>query len=85
MESLVAITLGTDKGTLGQLLRRLENEIGLHPALKTAFSNLYGYASDEGGIRHALLEAEKIEFEDALFFLVVCSAFVNYIPGKMRA
>jgi hypothetical protein len=84
VESLVAITLGTDKGTLGQLLKRLEDEIGLHPALKTAFSNLYGYASDEGGIRHALLEAERVEYEDAQFFLVVCSAFTNYVQSKIR-
>ncbi len=82
VESLVATSLGTDKGTLGQLLKRLEDKIGLHPALKTAFSNLYGYASDEGGIRHALLEAEKVEFEEAQFLLVVCSAFVNYVQGK---
>lgn len=85
VESLVATTLQSEKGTLGQLLKRLEEEIGLHPALKTAFSNLYGYTSDEGGIRHALLESETIRFEDARFFLVVCSAFVNYVRVKVAA
>ena len=54
VESLVAATVNKGKGTLGQLIKKLEDEIGLHPALKTAFSNLYGYTSDEGGIRHAL-------------------------------
>jgi hypothetical protein len=85
VESLVAITLGTDKGTLGQLLKRFEDEIGLHPALKSAFSNLYGYTSDKGGIRHALLEAEEIRHEDAKFFLVVCSAFTNFVESKIAA
>lgn len=84
VESLVAIVLKADKGSLGQLLKKLEDQIGLHPALKTAFSSLYGYTSDEGGIRHALTEIEKVDFNDAKFMLVVCSAFINFVEGKMQ-
>jgi len=84
LESLVAAIVG-EKGTLGHLIKKLDNEIGLHPALKTAFSNLYGYTSDEGGIRHALMEAEKVDFNDAKFMLVVCSAFVNFVLSKVEA
>lgn len=82
VESLVATVLG-EKGTLGQLVKKLEDEIGLHPALRTAFSSLYGYTSDEGGIRHAILESRNVVFEDAKFFLVVCSAFVNFVESKV--
>jgi hypothetical protein len=82
VESLVNILLG-EKGTLGQLIKKLEDEINLHPALRSAFSSLYGYTSDADGIRHALLEAEKLEFEDAKFFLVICSAFINFVQGKV--
>ena len=82
VESLVGIVLGS-KGTLGQLIKKLEDEINLHPALKAAFSSLYGYTSDEGGIRHALMETENIRFEDAKFFLVVCSAFINFVESKV--
>ena len=85
VESLVAKSIGADKGTLGQLIKKLEDDIGLHPALRTAFSNLYGYTSDEGGIRHAILESKEIRFEDAKFFLVVCSAFVNYVEAKVAS
>jgi hypothetical protein len=84
VESLVAEVTGTEKGTLGQLLKKLEDKVGIHPALKTAFSNLYGFTSDKGGIRHALMDTETIRFEDAKFFLVVCSAFVNFIKEKMK-
>lgn len=82
VESLVSLVLGS-KGTLGQLIKKLEEEISLHPALKTAFNSLYGYTSDSGGIRHALLEDENICFEDAKFFMVVCSAFINFVEGKV--
>lgn len=85
VESLVAKTVGAEKGTLGQLIKKLEDEIGLHPALRTAFSSLYGYTSDEGGIRHAILESENVQFEDAKFFLVVCSAFVNFVEVKVAS
>lgn len=82
VESLVASTVG-ESGTLGQLIRKLEQHIELHPALKNAFSNLYGYTSDEGGIRHALLENETADLDHAKFMLVVCSAFVGFVLGKV--
>ncbi|MBU4446858.1 hypothetical protein KJ656_17540 [bacterium] len=82
VESLVAQVLDVDGGTLGQLIKKLETKIELHPALKSAFSNLYGYTSDEGGIRHALMEKNNNDFYDAKFMLVVCSAFINYVEGK---
>jgi hypothetical protein len=84
VESLAAGIAGAEKGTLGQLIMKLEVGIGLHPALKAAFSNLYGYTSDEGGIRHALMENVTIRFDDAKFFLVVCSAFINYVKAKIQ-
>ena len=61
VESLVATVVG-EKGTLGQLIKKLEDEISLHPALRTAFGSLYGYTSDEGGIRHAILESKDLSF-----------------------
>ena len=82
VESLVASIIG-ETGTLGQLIKKLEQEIGLHPALKGAISNLYGFTSDEGGIRHALLEKETADLEHAKFMLVVCSAFVSFVLSKV--
>jgi hypothetical protein len=79
----VTISLG-QKGTLGQLVKKLEKEIRLHPALGKAIDSLYGYTSDASGIRHALLESSEVSLEDAKFFLVVCSAFVNFVKAKLR-
>jgi AbiJ N-terminal domain 4 len=70
------------KATLGQALKALEAKTNLHPALRNALSSLYGYTSDADGIRHALLEEENLDFADAKFMLVSCSAFVNYLRSK---
>ena len=86
VEGQVRSSLGTDKGTLGDLLKQLEKKEPLHPALRQAFGQLYGYTADESRIRHALLEEGRdIPFEEAKFMLVVCSAFVNYVRGVTKS
>ena len=83
VEALCVIITGDKDGTLGQALDSIEKTWKIHGALKKAFSSLYGYTSDAGGIRHALLEGDtKIASEDARFMLVACSAFVNYLTAK---
>jgi len=43
---------------------------------------MYGYTSDADGIRHKLLDEATIDFEDAKFMLVSCSAFVNLLRAR---
>ena len=69
--------------TLSQALNILKKEIRLHSALEKAFDSLYGYASDEEGIRHSLLKETELYSEDAKFMLISCSAFVNYLVSKI--
>ena len=83
VESMAREITGDDKATLGKALKVIENDHGLHPALKEGFSKLYGYVSDENGVRHALMEASNLTIDDATYFLVTCSAFVNYLKTKM--
>ena len=83
VEAICKLITKKKKPQLGQALKILENEIGLHPALKKAFNNLYGYTSDAKGIRHALLEEAELYSEDAKFMLISCSAFVNYLISKI--
>lgn len=54
----------------------------MHSDLKEAFKKLYGYTSDADGIRHALMDESNLDFEDAKFMLVSCSAFTNYLIAK---
>ena len=85
VESLCKIITNDNKATLGKALNEIEKTYSIHKALKNSFSSLYGYSSDTGGIRHALLENDNsVEFEDAKFMLVSCSAFINYLKTKMK-
>ena len=83
VEAICKLIVKKERPDLGQALKMLENKIGLHPALKKAFNNLYGYTSNDKGIRHALLEEAELYSEDAKFMLVSCSAFVNYLVSKI--
>jgi hypothetical protein len=84
VESICKIFTKNDKSTLGEALNKLEKNNNLHPALKRSFSALYGYTSDDGGIRHALTENDReVDFHEAKFLLVTCSAFTNYLISKI--
>lgn len=64
-------------------IKKLQRQIGLHGALGAGFTNLYGYTSNAQGIRHALMDEGNLEFEDAHFFMIACTAFVNYVQFKL--
>ena len=70
--------------TLDPALKRLVETTGIHPAMQKGFSALYGYTSDEGGIRHAMLEGERprVDETDAIYMLGACAAFVTYLSRK---
>jgi len=78
--------LGDSSKSLGQALTELErkNIVVFHKAKKTAFSALYGYTSAADGIRHALLDESTLDFDDAKFMLVSCSAFCNLLISKTK-
>lgn len=85
VESICQIITNDNHATLGEALKLLENKgIALHLALKKGFSSIYGYTSDEGGIRHAegMFES-NVTFEEAKYMLVSCCAFVNYLTAEM--
>lgn len=81
VESICKIITNNKKATLGNALDKLKgNGNIIHPSLLEAFSKLYGYTSNEGGIRHAegLFES-NVSFCQAKYMLVSCCAFVNYL------
>lgn len=83
VEGLCRYMSGDGKATLGAALSVLEKHGVLHSALKASWSSLYGYTSDANGIRHAMLEQPQLTYVDAKYMLVACSAFVNFMLGKI--
>ena len=72
---------------LGKALVSLSKRQTLHPALKEAFSKLYGYTSNEQGIRHALLDqsSANVDLDEAVFMLGACASFASYLWRKDNA
>lgn len=79
----------TGENTLGKALKKLESRgLVIHSSLKSAFEKLYVYTNqEETGIRHALMDDEANytpTAEEALFMLISCSAFINYLNRKVK-
>lgn len=74
-------------GDFSKALTKLEQKTNIHGALKKGFLALYGFSSDEQGIRHPLLEKEapSVDEADGLFMIGACSAFLSYLVNKSRA
>ena len=85
VESVARVLDPEANKTLTPALNSLENAGVLnHRALKEAFSKLYGYTSDEQGIRHALLtnSAADVGQDEALFMFGACASFAAYLTQK---
>lgn len=77
----------TGKGTLGDALNELDNTgVVIPKVMKLGFDKLYGYTNNKDtGIRHALMDDEGSyipSYSEAIFMLVSCSAFINYLYAK---
>lgn len=83
VEAMARLVSGNEKATLGEALKALEKNGKLHAALKEGFSKLYGYTSDENGIRHAMLDEPNLNQDDARYFLLSCTSFVNYLKAAL--
>ena len=78
----VARTLETS-GSFNGALTKLQKSATIHPSLSLGFQKIYGYTSDEKGIRHPLLDdPSKVDEADAIFMIGACSAFISYLVRK---
>ena len=62
------------------------NKLGIpmHPAFQKAAKQLYGFTSDEAGVRHAATGEPPLQVNQATarYMLIVCSAMVNFITDQ---
>ena len=83
----VAARMSASGTTLTKALRALSRQSGwdTHPAFLGGLERLYGYASDEHGVRHgATDERIRVGREEAQFMLAACAAGVSYVLGMQR-
>lgn len=85
IESIVKQISGQKSPGLEGALKELSKHIEIHGALQSGFLKLYGYSSDEGGIRHPIVDQPNVGFDEAKFMIVACSAFVNFLISKAEA
>lgn len=70
----------TGKPNLGTALDQIKKDRPeVHQALIVGWKALYGYTSDEPSIRHGGSKAPEVGQDLARYFLIICSAFVNYL------
>lgn len=87
VEAMCCIITGVSgaNSSLGKTIKKLkEKGIHIHSSMENAFSSLYGYTSDEDGIRHGGIDFKNAPAEDAKYMLISCSAFVNYLIEKYQ-
>ena len=84
VEAVARVLGASDK--LSDALTKLEAMSKTHPAMRKGFTALYGWTSDEQGIRHPLLDAgdANVDEADALFMIGACASFVSYLIAKGR-
>lgn len=82
IESAARTLSGSSK--FSDALTHVEEKHRLHPAFKRGLTALYGYSSDEEGIRHPLLENgdAAVSEADALLMLGICASTVTYLLSQ---
>lgn len=73
---------------LSKILTKLQNDASLdiHPALGVAFETLYGWTSDQPGVRHGDPQKRgRVGRAEAAFMVSACAAFCTYLLDKRRA
>ncbi len=76
----------TKEPSVSKALTELSKRRPIHEALKKGVMQLYGYGSDEPGIRHPLLVNGDVAVteEDAMLMLGMCAAITTYFSRTFR-
>lgn len=82
MVESIARIIEPSSNTLGKALSKLKENNFIDKHLYSIFEKLYGFTNGESGIRHAIMEEGNIDYEEAKYFLLNCSAFTSYLVEK---
>lgn len=83
IEAAARQTSGDKGATLTDALKLINSKTPMHAALTKMLTSLYGYAGDEGGVRHANKENGKpVSQDEARLILILASATTSYLTAK---
>lgn len=94
VDSCIKEITGVEQGGFAKIMNKLESENEAQHHFCESIKNLYSFAN-KAGIRHAKGDVEPknltakqlalINFDNAKFFVVFCSAFMNYLKTRLPA
>lgn len=85
IESIIRVLTENKSIKFSDGMRELNKKFALHPALGEGLIKLYGFASDEDGVRHSSIQGtENIDEETAFCFLGLCASFITFLTHKAR-
>jgi hypothetical protein len=87
VESLLWESIGHKGEKMIVLLNEFEKKyaVEVHEAFKQMVVKLYGWTSDDSGVRHGISGEVTVGHTEARFALVMCSALVNFLAQKTQA
>lgn len=74
VEGMARVLLDDSTATLGAAVNELKRRGHIHGALASALHGLWGYSSEEPGIRHGAVESPAVKAHEATFAVHVCEA-----------
>ncbi|ACI57504.1 hypothetical protein Rleg2_4245 [Rhizobium leguminosarum bv. trifolii WSM2304] len=79
------VSSATGKKDFSKAIYALDQTKPLHPAFKEALIKLYGYTSNEEGVRHPLLtkETAPVTEAEAVFMIGACASFITYLQRTL--
>ena len=83
VEALACIIAGKPEATLGEALKHLRKSGQFHTPLILGFEKIYGWTNGPDGIRHSMMDEPDLISDDAKFFLLSCTSFINYLKSHM--
>lgn len=79
LESLALVVTGLSSGTLGACIKELKGKGLVPPALAKALEAVWGYGSEEHGVRHGKRLASSVDPKEARFALNLAAAAILYL------
>lgn len=80
LESKFKLILNNDKISYSKGLDQLAKKYLIHNTLKEALDRFYPYRGDMTA--HGSMKLKNVEQEEAILFLITCSAFASYLTTK---